>query len=102
MFVSSSGSRQVMRLLSSGAFFTLSCDFHNDLCAHSLRFSPEELAPRTSTRRRPVLLIPVESTVVGDNTRTAWAVGMATLLMTCDLSGTIQSDLHPSEAGFVL
>jgi len=91
-----------MRLLSSGAFFTLSCDFHNDLCAHSLRFSPEELAARTSTRCRPVLLIPVESTVVGDNTRTAWAVGMATLLMTCDLSGTIQSDLHPSEAGFVL
>jgi hypothetical protein len=98
MFVSSSGSRQVMRLWSSGTFFTLSCDFHNVLFPHSLRFSPEETATCSSSRRRPVLLIPVESTVVGENTRSAWVVGMATPLTTCDLAETIQSGLHTDQS----
>jgi hypothetical protein len=51
--------------VSSETFFTLSDDFHNVVGTHSF---PEELA-KSSTWRRPALLILVESTVVGDN---AW------------------------------
>jgi hypothetical protein len=82
-----------MRLASSGTFFTLSYDFHKGVGAHSFRFSPEETIANSSTWRRPVRLIPVESTVVGDIAWRAWAARMATVLTTCELSESI-SGIH--------
>jgi hypothetical protein len=57
-----------MRLVSvSSGIFAFSCDFHNVVGVHSFRLSPEEIIACSLTWRRPELLIPVESTAVGDN-----------------------------------
>ena len=84
MCVSSNGSMHVM-CLSPGRFGPLSWDFHNVVRTHSFLLSPEGIGVCSPIRRRPWLLIPVDSTAVGDNAQNAWAPRTVPVLMTCEL-----------------